>query len=104
MPPTESSHESHPLWDDFPVQLSMASHSRRRCHAIGCDCRTGYIRYKLVPPCDASVAVFDTGAMSWMTSGTGTGYDWHIDTEEIGGRQCQALYCSMYKTYDPHAV
>lgn len=81
----------------YTLQLSSSPYTE------GVYYKSGYIRYRLVLPCDPSVAVFDTGAMSWMASGTGTDCDWHVETEEVDGRQCQSLYCSMYKTYDPHA-
>ena len=79
---------------DYTLQFTSAPYTD------GAYYRNGYIRFKMVLPMTSSEAVFNTSAMGWMISGTGTDYDWQIKTETVNGQESQVLYCAMKLSAD----
>ncbi len=61
--------------------------------------KKGYIHFRFELPGSSEEVQFDTGSMGWMTSGTGTEYDYRLTEEERDGKKVQILCAS--KLLDP---
>ena len=58
--------------------------------------KKGYIHFRFELPASSEQVQFDTGSMGWMTSGTGTDYDYKLIEEERDGQKVQVLSASKF--------